>query len=202
MPPILMSWMCVTGLASDNYTKTGLHFALIMHNDTYPIMRIPSDLTIWIGDRTLASLVLDVTTNIGQSMLRLESPNSRWHRLCPQMLLGFLTYCYATGVLSSNEIACRSQQAGMIRYLSAYTLPEEKVLKAFRRRWRPLLQQSLVRLFKLAWHYHFGEASEFGAADVALEAQCPIHELHRIFQDEAELRILRAIHFDTIEADV
>jgi hypothetical protein len=173
-----------------------------MTNDPNPILHLPSNLTVWMGERILAGLTLEITSELGHAMLRDESPNSQWHTIGPQMLLGLLTYCYATGVLSSNEIAESAAQAGMIRYLSAYTLPEAKILKAFRRRWHPLLRQSLIVLFNRAWGYHFGNPCASTHFKQFPEFPCPIHEARRFFEEESELRIRRAIHLDTIEADV
>jgi hypothetical protein len=78
----------------------------------------------------------------------------------PEMLLSLLTYCYATGVFSSQDIEAACRQDPVARYLCANNFPDAKTLRRFRRLHREQIRQSLANLFQRAAQIRFGESAD------------------------------------------
>ena len=80
---------------------------------------LPDDLSLYIGKKTLAKLILEGIEDLdalapGDEESRSWNPNFR-----PAMMLTLLAYCYATGVYGSADIQLATQHDQMIRYLCA-----------------------------------------------------------------------------------
>jgi hypothetical protein len=65
------------------------------------------------------------------------------------ILQSVLTYCYAIGILASDEIETAAVHDPVIRYLSANYRPKWEAIREFRRRNVKELKESLAVTFKL-----------------------------------------------------
>jgi len=61
----------------------------------------------------------------------------------PRVLLGLLTYCYASGVFSSQEIEARMRKDSILILLCGQELPDWQVIRRFRRYNREVIQRCL-----------------------------------------------------------
>ncbi|PYJ80887.1 MAG: hypothetical protein DME22_22870 [Verrucomicrobia bacterium] len=67
----------------------------------------------------------------------------------PRVLLGLLTYCYASGVFSSQEIEARVRKDPILILLCGQELPDWHLIRRFRRYNRDLIQHCLeVTLYR------------------------------------------------------
>lgn len=66
------------------------------------------------------------------------------------VLRTLLTFCYATGVVSSEEVALAARQDRAVRYLCANHWPTWEEIRDFRRRNACGLKESLSELFRAA----------------------------------------------------
>jgi len=67
----------------------------------------------------------------------------------PRVLLGLLTYCYASGVFSSQEIEARVRKDPILILLCGHELPDWHLIRRFRRYNRDLIQHCLeVTLYR------------------------------------------------------
>ena len=110
-----------------------------------PQVASPDDLRALVGERGLVELAL-------QSVQHFDTHLPLWHKtsepeLSSRMLLALLTYSYAAGIYSSEDIhwACRSDAGA--KYLCANTWPDQRSLRRFRRQWRSRLQACLEWVF-------------------------------------------------------
>jgi hypothetical protein len=62
-----------------------------------------------------------------------------------------LAYCYACGVYSSAEIEAMARHDGTVRYLCANDFPKFEEIRRFRRRYLPLLRETLARTLHSVW---------------------------------------------------
>lgn len=165
--------------------------------------RLPQSLQAWLDETTLIQLVLEAITEGPEPVAGSDGRGGQESARRPQILLGILTYAYAIGVFSSEEIAWRIASDPSLRYLAAGSDPSAFQLRRFRRRWRLALHQSLACLFQMAWQVR-GTArdSEWrsfieGGHDVdgaqGVRRQCV---------REAEERISRAVQLDSMELDI
>ncbi len=164
---------------------------------------LPRSLTDWVDENTLVRLVLAATTegedHACPDALPVQEPGCR-----PPVLLAILTCAYATGLLSSEEIAGRITSDAALNYLAANRQPSAFHLRQFRRRWRPLIEQSLVKLFQMAWEIHqradHREATGLFARCLSLDAEAD--SVIDPFALEAEERISRAVQLDSMDLDI
>ncbi len=172
-------------------------------NSSAPLLaRIPLDLSDWAGRRGLACLALEAATEVGEKAFRDFTDQQAKSRA--KTLLALLTYCYAAGIYASEDIEIRAADDSMVRYLSGHATPEWAQLRAFRRQWHTVIQESLAKAFALAWFAH----------NSAIETDCPpsvsvtrgeFNEvppaIDRLFQSEVGRRIQRAVLLDSMFAD-
>jgi hypothetical protein len=167
--------------------------------------QLPCDLSRWLGKRVLACLVLEAATESGSAIFRFHPSASDTSAPRPQTLLALLTYCYATGIYASSEIEFQRSQDAMINYLAASSHPDANRLRLFRRHWRPVIKQSLVKLFQLIWQHRFNETPADNGASACGDGVCGTAkrdgEWNRLFVAEAEARIDRAVQLDCMYAD-
>jgi len=157
---------------------------------------VPEDLRQWLEPRDLACLTLEASAELGAKVFQTVPLATLTPEKRPQMLLSLLTYCYAIGLYGSQTIEASIDQDWTLRYLTANGLPDARILKAFRRQWRPILQQSLIRLLISAYLHHVGER-QLGAMDPAVK-ELVINQIVLA----AEERINLAITLDCMEADI
>ena len=148
------------------------------------------DLRAIVGERGLIELALQSVQHFGSAL-------PLWHKttepeLSSRMLLALLTYCYAAGVYASEDIhwACRSDSGA--RYLCANTWPDERSLRRFRRKWRPLIQACLE------WVYAIAEATQ---NTQLVKSGKPVVGNLGHYGELAEQRIESAILMDMVAGD-
>ena len=123
---------------------------------------LPADLTGSVGKPALIKLCLDAVQGAGPTELaraRQHLPGAR-----PEMFMTLLTYCYATGLYDSRDIASAIRSDSTLRYIGAGSRPDWQTLRRFRRNNRDLLRTALVHVFKQTWAFHLetGEADYVG----------------------------------------
>lgn len=166
---------------------------------------IPSNLKTWMDERTLIFFILEAASMLPlKPQARLMSGESS---PSPQVMIVLLTYCYATGIYSSREIQRHSEEADGddgLKYILGKTVVAQGLIRAFRRRWRHVIQQCLFQLFKLVWQYR----------QLDPDACAPLSMLSPLSPDEpvqlslpmqlvleSERRVIRAMRMDSEEAD-
>ena len=103
-----------------------------------------------LGGQKLLQLTLDAVQAVPETELRAAAPGLAPFR--PQMVLTLLTWSYASGHYSSQDIVwAMNREGSMARYLCAGTRPGWRVLRRFRREYRPWIEQCLAQVLKQAW---------------------------------------------------
>lgn len=107
----------------------------------------PADLRQHVGERALIELALEAAQTVGA---RFPQPLETEGWCSRQMLLTLLTYCYAAGTYSSEDVEwdCRNDAAA--RYLCASTVPDQQTIRSFRRANRPWIEACLTRVYHRA----------------------------------------------------
>jgi hypothetical protein len=103
------------------------------------------DMFARLGDGQLIKLVLEAVDTVESFIPVSSDPN-----LNPRQILTLLTYCYARGVYSSEEIEGRLPGDNAIAYICAGEKPDWHMLRRFRRLHVFLLTETLTQLLKLA----------------------------------------------------
>jgi hypothetical protein len=83
-----------------------------------------------------------------------------------RVMLSLLTYCYACGRYSSEEIERAIEREPVLRYLSAGLRPASAQIRGFRRRHRRALTRCLGQVLALAWRRRL---------EAGPDAGCPPH---------------------------
>ena len=157
---------------------------------------LPNDLREWIDEHTLARLVLAAVQDEIIPMAHAADRNSDFQ---PHVLLGLLTYCYATGNYSSTEIELSFTQDMLVRHLCADTYPEAHQSRWFRRNNRRSIQRSLTEVLYLAWRIRcrLDESGPGAPADFNPCFEQGVDEQEALlFAAEAEERMNRAVRLD------
>jgi hypothetical protein len=166
--------------------------------------RLPHNLNVWVDERALLRFVLEATSEGSSPDFPPNALSGGPGGCRPQVLLGILTYAYAIGAFSSEEIAWKISTEGSFRYLAANSQPTAFDLRQFRRRCRPVVKRSLVRLFCLAWESRMvaNERDFLSGFDREFTGEnTPSLALHH-FANEAEERITRAVQLDSMDLDI
>ena len=112
---------------------------------------VPSDfLSEWIRRGTLLSLILDSAQALEWPERELKLAASSGYAFRRLALLTVVTYCYASGVYGSKEIALKISQDEILRFLCAGTFPTWQDIRDFTHRNHDLIEQSLIRTGQLA----------------------------------------------------
>jgi hypothetical protein len=101
----------------------------------------------------LLSLIMDAAQTVEwpESELRLAANSGYAFRRL--VLLAVVTYCYATGVYGSKEIALRIAHDEVLRFLCAGTFPTRQDIRDFTHHNHELIKQSLIRTCQLAHEF-------------------------------------------------
>ena len=115
---------------------------------------LPKDLTECVGKSTLLKLALDAVQTLDWS----STERNQRSEIRPQMMLTLLSYCYASGIHGSQDVAWAMQNDPTVRYICARTYPDWLSIRRFRRYNRQPLQQCLAYILKQTWALRFDEA--------------------------------------------
>jgi hypothetical protein len=175
------------------------------HDSTH-FTALPYDLRLWVEDRQLQQFVLETISALPERGLRLPAVLRSQTGLPPQALLALLTYAYATGLFSSREIEQRLLfEDAQLRYWTVNNPIDQLALRVFRRRWRPAIKECLAGIFQKVWAARFScPVTETGVDPSAFGGRSHGGDRPTLCQHffcEAESRVLRAILYDTMEAD-
>jgi hypothetical protein len=112
---------------------------------------VPSDfLSEWIRNGTLLSLILDAARTLEWPETESKLAASSGYAFRRLVMLTVVTYCYATGVYGSKDIALKISQDEILRFLCAGTFPTWQDIRDFTQHNRDLIEQSLIRTCQLA----------------------------------------------------
>jgi hypothetical protein len=146
-------------------------------------LQIPDDLREWVEARELVALVLAAvheTEELVEDGPRLPAGEAR-------LLVNVMTYSYAVGIYSSEDIELRAIEDPEVAYLSGRYRVSSVALRQFRRHYRAFLQRGLCRLFQRVCQTR-GGGSDSHDQDTALVLL-------------AEGRINRSVLADTMALD-
>jgi signal transduction histidine kinase/DNA-binding response OmpR family regulator len=144
---------------------------------------MPFDVAEWVPANQVACLAREAAENFYWIEAEEDSPFGGCH--CPLSKLSLLTYCFARGVYSMDEIESRMTSDSLAGELCAHAVFEQRKLQLFCGQNRELLKLSVAYVFQHAW-----EQSRAGNPLVTLTADKSLVEAsYRLFRGEAALRI-------------
>ena len=155
--------------------------------------RLPEDLREWVSEVQLAHLIEDAVESVSHSKESGERTQT-W-----DMLLGILTYFYAIGLYISDEIEGAlngNANFASVQPLAFGNAPASAVLRRFRRANRGAIEQCLAEVFR-AVYSGSAEANALGCCSKDTGGEVSMN-----FQNEAKLRLTRAIQADSWAMDV
>jgi hypothetical protein len=155
--------------------------------------KFPEDLRAWMGERELLKLAFEAL-HVLEEGSEMSPDAARPEPGAPRVLLTLLTYCYAAGIYSSDEIEAQVPNDPQLAYLCAKTLPLANRLRHFRRYHREFVVKSLSELLQLAWKSHPQNCGPLRAAH-------DTRQFESFFRRAAEQRVQEAILEDTMALD-
>lgn len=111
---------------------------------------LPPDLRDWVPADHLVHFVIDAMESVDVQQARVNERGTGSAQYPPRMLLGLLSYSYATGIFSSRQIERQTYENVAVRLLCADTHPDHDTLCTFRRQNGPLLQSAFAQVLELA----------------------------------------------------
>lgn len=118
--------------------------------DRETILLLPPDMREWVPENHLVHFVIDAVGQLDVSAAKVNQRGSGDEQYPPQMMLGLLIYCYASGVFSSRAIEAMTYDSVAVRYLCADTHPDHDTICTFRRENRALLSSAFAQVLELA----------------------------------------------------
>jgi hypothetical protein len=121
---------------------------------------LPPDLGAQIGRDKLARLVRQIAGDCAAQLapdLPRDDPTSTASGCA---LLGLLTYCYASGVLSSRALTEMAEADPVARTFCGDAIPDRDEIASFRRDHRTLIQECLKQVYMAAWQVMVQEAGQ------------------------------------------
>jgi hypothetical protein len=167
---------------------------------------LPDDLRSWIDRHALVRLVLAAIQTANLPVAPATPTRDGGAGFRPHILLGVLTYCYATGVYASSDIELEFNRDTVVRHLFADVYPEADRLRSFRRRNRTAIQRCLAEVLRRVCRVRAGLESE--SLDESADAPAASPDFPTTgkgmhpFADEADERINRAVRLDCWALDV
>jgi hypothetical protein len=146
-----VTWGCYLFQKCESASKQGIKDMNALAERETKREVVPSDfLSEWIRRGTLLSLIMDAAQTVEwpEPELRLAAKSGYAFRRL--VLLTVVTYCYATGVYDSKEIALKIAQDEILRFLCAGTFPTLQDIRDFTNHNHELVEQSLLRTCQLA----------------------------------------------------
>lgn len=155
--------------------------------------------TVTVPDMNVTVEVSRLICSVFDAVQQTNWPVSRAHRgdVMPEPVLqSLLVYCYAVGLVASDEIELAAHQDPAVKYLCANHELEASAIRNFRRGHAPFLKSAVANLFKLLANAGQESYSDFSIR--RLERSSHIHG----FQSLAAQRIGRAIEADSHALDI
>jgi transposase len=112
-------------------------------------MLLPPDLKEWVAEDDLAHFILEVIKGVDTSSAKVNVRGSGDEQYPPEMLLGVMIYCYASGIFGSRKIEQATFNHVAVRYLAANTHPDHDTLCRFRRENGALLKAALHEVLEV-----------------------------------------------------
>ena len=112
-----------------------------------------SRLKVWIINETMASIVWTAVKSVNPRELRPVAPLRAGAAFYPVNLLAMVTYCYALGVLGSQEIESMISEDTEFLKLCRNEYPSWKMIRRFRKHNFPAIEQCLSETFRAAWGF-------------------------------------------------
>ena len=165
----------------------------------------PARLGAWLGQRTLADLVLEAVRKVGGEELNPPVTDPVSTAFHPKAMLAMLTYCYADGVYGSQDAEMMMREDSAFRALCGMEFPDWQRLRRFRRHNHGVLRRTLSETFHRAWSLKcIGKTltDRAGGNSVpwgAMRLLAPVQEA--LVQQEIEERIERAMFIDRMADD-
>lgn len=165
----------------------------------------PARLGAWLGQRTLADLVLEAVRKVGGEELNPPVTDPVSTAFHPKAMLAMLTYCYADGVYGSQDAEMMMREDAAFRALCGMEFPDWQRLRRFRRYNHGALSRTLTETFHRAWGLRFGETTPAAATDgngvhgCAVRGMTPLQQA--LTQQEVEERIERAMFIDQMTSE-
>src|SRR2546426_7895419 len=106
-------------------------------------------LTEWIKNGALVSLILDAVSTVDWTESDFELATGSGYAFRPLVMLTVVTYCCANGVCSSKDIALKTSQDAILRFLCEGTFPTWQDIREFRRHNRDLIKRTIIEARKL-----------------------------------------------------
>jgi hypothetical protein len=154
---------------------------------------------VTVPDMDLTVEASRLICSVFDAVQRTNWPVSRGHRAdaTPEPVLqSLVVYCYAVGILASDEIEYAARNDAAVQYLCANYEPDATTIRNFRRGHLPFVKSAMANLFKgLA---QVGAESYYELSMGRLGRYSPNHNFHSL----AEKRIARAIAADSHALDV
>ena len=167
---------------------------------------LPDDLSLYIGKKTLAKLILEGIEDLDALAPGDEESRSWNQNFRPAMMLTLLAYCYATGVYGSADIQLATQHDQMIRYLCAGDYPDLCLIRSFRRYNHERITRCLSGVLRRVWELRFCGEDAVPISRVSGSGSAPVRwtgvRAALDFRQEAEQRIVRAVRADSMAMDV
>jgi transposase len=113
-------------------------------------MLLPPDLHEWVTDNHLVKFVVEAVAATDKKDASLNQRGTGSEQYPPEMMLGLLIYCYATGLFSSRKIERASYDSVAVRYVCANTHPDHDTIAKFRRENGALIRRCFVQVLELA----------------------------------------------------
>jgi transposase len=111
---------------------------------------LPPDLRDWVPADHLAHFVIDAMEAIDLREVRVNTRGTGDAQYPPGMLLGLLTYSYATGTFGSRRIEQSTYDNVAVRLITGDTHPDHDTICTFRRENKALVSESFVKILQLA----------------------------------------------------
>jgi transposase len=111
---------------------------------------LPPDLRDWVPADHLAHFVIDAMEAIDLREVRVNTRGTGDAQYPPGMLLGLLTYSYATGTFGSRRIEQSTDDNVAVRLITGDTHPDHDTICTFRRENKALVSESFVKILQLA----------------------------------------------------
>ena len=104
-----------------------------------------------ISPRAVAARVLDTVGRIPEEQL--SAPRSAEASIVfrPRLVLGIITYCYAIGLYSSQDIEQTLREHTVFKALCDCELPDWHFIRRFRRNNREAIQACLAAVLSVLW---------------------------------------------------